>query len=106
MIRAGELNHFCTIQSATETRDTDGGAILTWGTFSTGWFQILPLSGREFIAAGQNNSEMTHTIRGHWKSGVTNKMRLVTGSRTFEVLAAMNWGERNEELRIMAKEIL
>jgi SPP1 family predicted phage head-tail adaptor len=56
--------------------------------------------------AGQNNSEMTHTIRGHWKSGVTNKMRLVTGSRTFEVLAAMNWGERNEELRIMAKEIL
>ena len=106
MIQAGQLTHRGIIQSATITRDTDGGIIRTWATYKTRWFQILPLSGREFIAGQQVNSEMTHTLKCRYTSGVTNQMRLLVGTRVFEFLAVMNWGETNEETRIIAKEIL
>lgn len=105
-MRAGELNHPGTIQRATETRDAVGGVTQSWVTHATGWFQILPLSGKEYIAAQQVNAEVTHTIRGRWVEGVLPKMRLLVGARTFDILAAMNWTEANQELRIMAKEIV
>ena len=105
-MKAGKLKHLGTIQEAAITRNAVGEETQTWSTRATGWFQILPLSGKEFIAAQQTNAEVTHSIRGRWVDGVTAKMRLLVGARVFEFLAVMNWSEENKELRIMAKEIL
>jgi SPP1 family predicted phage head-tail adaptor len=106
-MRAGELNQHGTIQRYSITRNAVGEETQTWGTYYTGWFQYLPLSGKEFIAAQQVNAEVTGTIRGRWIQGVIAKDRLLMDSgRVFEFLAVMNWSEKNRELRIMAKEMI
>lgn len=104
--KIGDLRHHGTIQRADESQNTDGEIVQTWATYASGWFDIRPLSGREYMDAQQANADVTHTIRCHYKRGVTPKMRLLCGSRVFEFLAVINWGERNEELRIMAREVM
>jgi SPP1 family predicted phage head-tail adaptor len=102
--KTGDLRHRVIIQRVNEAQNDTGEIVQSWATYVSAWCQILPLSGSEFIAARQANAEVTHTIKCRYYRGITPRMRILYGSRVFEILAVMNWGERNEELRIMAKE--
>lgn len=68
------------------------------------WAEIIPGSSREFIAAKSINAELTHEIRIRYLSGVTPKMRILYGTRVFDIEPPRNIRERNEELLIMATE--
>jgi len=104
MIRAGELRHRVTIQQKSVTRNTFGEEIVTWQDVATVWAAIEPLRGREFFESQQVNAEVTTRIRIRYRPGITPTMRVVYGSRIFDIQAVINVEERNRELHLMCRE--
>lgn len=103
---AGRLRHRVTIQSVTETRDTTTGAIATsWADVATVWAAIEPLSGREFIAAQGAQAEIVARILIRYRDDVVAKMRVVSGSRVYNIRAVLQDKESGtEHLTLMVAE--
>lgn len=103
-MRAGMLRHRVQIQQVTETQDSFGAVVQTWGTVATVWASIEAISGREFFDAAQTNAEITHRIRIRYRPGIAPAMRVVEGTRTFDIQAVLDPGGRRRELVLMVKE--
>lgn len=51
-MQAGKLRHRITLQSAVDTQDqTTGEPVRSWSTLATVWANVLPMKGREIMAA-------------------------------------------------------
>jgi SPP1 family predicted phage head-tail adaptor len=108
-MRNGPLRHRISLQRLTEgspNQDAGGVPDDSWVTLFSAWAEILPLRGRELIAAQQVNSEVTGTIRLRQNAGntVTAKDRVLFGTRTFDILAAVNPRELGVEWLLYVKE--
>lgn len=58
-VAAGRLRHKVDLQEKTTAQDPITGALVpTWTTIANVWADIAPLSGREFIAASAEQSEV------------------------------------------------
>jgi len=75
-----------------------------WTNVTTRWASIEPISGREYFAAQQVNAEVTHRIRMRYLAGMESTMRLLYGTRVYEIKAIMNAKERNQVLEILCTE--
>lgn len=64
------------------------------------WFEIRPLSSREYVQGQQIQSNVTHELKCHYFAGANTAMRLVTadGLRTFNVESVVNEDEANRHL--------
>jgi head-tail adaptor len=100
--------------------------IMEYVTLGHLWAKIEPLSGRQYLAAQQVQSEMTHKIityyhpgwyteSGAWVSPwqlvqegarqpITVTSRILFGERVFDILSIANWEERNEWLEFRCRE--
>jgi len=106
-MRAGTLKRRVTIQSVTEgARDAYGEPDETITTHATRWASVEPLSGAELYRAHEVHPEVTHAVKMRYLSGVTTKMRIVLGTRTFEIKSVLNSEEDNRELVLMCTEML
>jgi SPP1 family predicted phage head-tail adaptor len=104
-MRAGSLPHRVTHQRLTETADTFGEMIQTWGNLGTYWAGIRGLSAREAEIAGQLQTRATHTITMRdVRASITPKDRLTFEGRVFGVEHVQNIEEAGKELRIMVTE--
>ena len=104
-MRAGSLRHNITIQAKAEVDDGIGGYTETWSTFATVAATISPVKGVEAMELKKLESEITHKIFIRHLAGVTAKMRILFGSRQFDIVGApRNADERNIYLEIMATE--
>lgn len=81
----GSLRHKVTIQQPTDSKSARGGVTQTWATYHTAYAAIEPLSGGEGQAGRMESGTITHRIRIRYKDGITAKMRVVFGSRTFDI---------------------
>ena len=110
MIDAAKRRHRMELQAFDRALDDDNQPLLYddehWTTVARPWARIQPVSGREFYEASQSQSEVTHKIDIRYRPGVRTDMRLRLGSRTFEIISAIDWEERHETLLIMAKELV
>lgn len=104
-MRAGRLRHRITIQSVGTTYDDYGDLSDSWTTLASVWASISPVSGTEEKIAGELTGVETHRIRIRHRSGVTAQNRILFGARTFEIVSANNWNERNVFIEILAKEV-
>lgn len=85
-MQAGKLRHRVTIESLAETQDGTTGAISqAWSTVATVWAAIEPLSGREFLAAQETQSQIVARVVIRYRSDVTAKMRIAHGSELYNV---------------------
>jgi SPP1 family predicted phage head-tail adaptor len=105
-MRAGILRNYITIQQPTETHDGNLELVLTWSTFTQCWAEILPLNGREYWTAKQVLPEITGKIRIRYITGITPKMRILFGTRYFNINAVLNPDERNIELILLVTEVV
>jgi len=105
-MKAESMHHRVIIQQATETKGAAGGLIKTWSTYISRWAAIEPLTGREFREAQKENAETNYRIRIRYASGVTPKMRVLYGTKAFEILSVVNPLERNIETHLMCKEVV
>ncbi len=103
-MKAGMLRHRVTIQQATETQNSYGEIVQAWTTVATVWASIEARGVRESFAASQQFATADHIITIRYRSGVTAKMRIVYGSRVFDIQGAVDPDGRKRTLMIYAKE--
>jgi SPP1 family predicted phage head-tail adaptor len=104
MVRAGELDKQVLLQSRTVTRDGYGAEVEVWATRATVWAKVVPGVGREWFAAGQTQSEISHTVTIRYRKGVKPSDRLKYGDRIFDVKFVANHKEGNRELVLLCRE--
>ncbi len=104
MIKSGSLRCAVTIQSRTETTNSTGEVEWTWADYKTVRAAVEPLRGQEYFAARQLQSSTTTRIRIRYLSGITTKMRVVHGSRYYEIEGVIDPESRHRELQLMCRE--
>lgn len=85
-LKAGGLNHRITIQRLTSLQDeTTGNITEEWTTFAELWANVRTVSGREFVAAGGDQSKTTATIRVRHMTGILPSMRVIHGAHVYQI---------------------
>lgn len=105
-MKAGDLRHQVTIQRLVQGQGASGEVTLTWTPFATVWGAVEPLSGREYWQAQQTASETSIRVRVRYLAGVVPTMRVLYGSRVFEILSIVDQEERHRELQLMCRELI
>lgn len=105
-MEAGSLRHQITIQQKSTSRDAIGGVIDVWTTFVTVRAAVEPIRGREYFAAQQVHAEVSHRIRMRYRAGITPRMQVTLGSRTFQIETVINVQEQDRELHLMVVEVV
>lgn len=96
MMDAGKLRDRVTVQQASGSRNSLGETVLTWADWQTVWASVEGVSARESIAAGQQQTEITHRVRLRFLPGLTQGMRFTWRSRTLEIANLLEHGNRTE----------
>lgn len=102
------IRHLLAIQESTRINKGDGTSSIEWLTVQQEWGFIKPLRGIERIEAQKIQSKVTHRINMRYVAGVTTEHRLlmVDQDRVFNIEAALNRNEQNQELEIEAVELV
>ena len=107
---AGKLRHRITFERFDGTVDTYGDPQTHldehWKPVKSVWAAVDPVSGREFYAAQQSQSEVTHKLRCRYTEGIETAMRIRLGTRKFRIISVLDWELRHESLLILAKELV
>ena len=107
-VRAEQLRHKITIQRPDAAADSYGQTGEAWIDTVTGIRAFIdPTGGSEFYAAQKVHSEATANIWFRHSSAPDARpsMRVIFGTRTFNVLNVMNIQERNRWIRLICKEV-
>jgi SPP1 family predicted phage head-tail adaptor len=90
-MQAGKLRHRITLQSKTDTiDDSDGERTEAWvDAFTSLPAEILPLSGRELIAASATSSRVATRIVVRYRPGIVASMRAVHRDVYFAIEAVV-----------------
>ena len=103
-MRASGLREQVTLQERTEAQGTTGEVKWTWADYKTVYAAIEPVRGEEYFAARQLQSATTTKIRIRYLADVTTKMRVVYGSRYFEIESVIDVNTLRKEIHLMCKE--
>ncbi len=102
---ASRLRQQVVLQSVTATRDRIGGLVESWATTATVRAEVRQASGREVWYRGQLAAQAGWTITIRHRAGITTKMRVVYGGRTFEVRMARDPDERRQWIELTCDEV-
>lgn len=105
-VKSGALRHRIDLQRNTVAQDPVTGEMVSgWATVATVWAAIAPLSGREFMAAGAEQSEVQGRITIRFRTDVDASMRAVHDGKYYNVLAVLPDQESGREhLTLMVSE--
>lgn len=77
-VAAGKLRHRVEIQKPSTAQDpVTGEMLVTWTKVAEVWAAVRPLSAREFMSAGAEQSEVQGVIEIRYRSDVDATMRVV-----------------------------
>ena len=105
--RVGSLRNKITIQNNVLSGDTFGGYSTANTTFLTAFAQIKPKSAKQIFNEStgervQNPHTFEFLIR--YRSGITTTMRILFGSRTFDIVKINNENDYNNFITLTAIE--
>ena len=105
-MRAGSLDKKVVIEKYSEGSDDFGEVTNTWESFASTYVSIVPLRGREHFSSKGVKSEVSHKIELRYMDGIDSSMRIVYGSRVFNIESVINVREKNRTIEIMATEVI
>ena len=102
----GGMRHRITIQKKPDTigRDSVGAESFSWSEHDVVWAEELPVSGREFLAAGQGQAQAVTKFRIRYLPSTTPHMRVLWGSRVFDIIHVENVNGRDKWMVLVCKE--
>jgi len=101
----GKLGHRVTLQEYKEVVDQYGTPIdQGWQDVATVWASVEPIRGREYVLLQNTQSELTTRIRIRYRAGITPAMRVLYGTRGFDIQSVIDPEERHIELQLMCIE--
>jgi SPP1 family predicted phage head-tail adaptor len=98
------FRHRITFQSLSLTPNDSGGNQETWTDTTSAWASIKPKIIRESNFAQRVESRIDHDIRIRYQAGLNTTMRIVFGSRIFEIKSLIIEDEIKEFISILAAE--
>lgn len=106
---AGKFRKSVKFQACDANVDSFGQQVTTWTDAFSTRASIEPLSAREQFAAQAVQSEISHRITVRYRPELANpttvaSMRVVYGSRVFNIAGALNIDERHAIVEISATE--
>lgn len=104
MIDPGKLRERVTVQIASGSTNTLGEAVLSWADSTATWASVEGVSAREALAAGQENTTITHRVRLRYLNGLTQQMRFAWRSRTLNIVSLLEYGNRTEHVAICEEQ--
>jgi len=106
IVEAGKLKHRITILKPSDGTTTDGyGQPLDDPVeVARPWAAIEPITGRDYLAAMQENAEVTTRIRIRYRAGIERSMIVRYGQSEFEILYIAHPEYAKKELHLMCKE--
>lgn len=105
-VAAGELRHRVDLQEPVTTQDPETGEMETvWTTVARPWAKIAPMSGREFVAAAAEQSEVRGKITIRYRGDCDATMRVVHRGKWYAIHAVLPDAESGiEHLTLMTGE--
>lgn len=106
-MKAGSLNKRVVIYrlvAGSPAVDSFGQPNTSWEELDTVWAAVEPLTGREFWAQQQVQSEITSRIRIRYRSDVLVGMKIEYNSRTYVIKYMIDNLEAHRELSLMCSE--
>lgn len=100
MIEPGKLRERITVQIASGSTNTLGETVLAWSDSTSVWASVDGVSSREALAAGQEETTITHRVRLRHLSGLTQQMRFAWRNRTLNIISLLEYGNRTEHVAI------
>jgi len=101
-MEAGKLRHKVTIQRP--VKDPGWHESMQWLDVATVWARIEPARGQEYTELRHANAEETGKITIRYRPDIKPEMRIVWGSRNYNILAILDPDEQRRLLQIMVKE--
>ena len=96
-MNAGELRERITVLAYRETKNAMGEMVPVYDqTFATVWASVQGVTAREFLLAGQQQTEISHRVRMRFLTGLTQRMRIVWRGRTLEIVSLLEHANRSE----------
>jgi len=78
----------------------------TFATVYTEWVFIRPISASEIINSNREEMTSSHRIKMDYRTGILHSMKIVWGSRKFNIKSVINIDEGNREIEILAEEVV
>ncbi|WP_163371072.1 phage head closure protein [Endozoicomonas acroporae] len=103
-MRAGRLRHRIHFQTKSQVRDKFNAEKEEWTDHLTLWSEIKSGSSKEFLAAQQVKSTLSHEVAIRYRAGISPDMRIRFGSRHFNIHGIRNVGEKNRQLVLTCEE--
>lgn len=105
----GRLRQVLHLQSKQETRGAAGGVVQAFLTYATVRGNILPISGREFARAGQQQADVTFRGPIRYNKDVKREDQIIlqessAPDRTLDILAVRDLDERKRWQELDCKE--
>lgn len=106
-MRAGGLRHRITLQKRGETRGPDGEVIVGWVDFAAGVpASVIPLSGREFVSAGELQGEVQARVTIRWMDGVLDTMQILFDGELYAIKAVLPDPTARRHITLMVSEVV
>lgn len=105
-VAAGELRHRVELQHQKVVQDTvTGEQVTSWVTVARPWAAIAPMSGRDFLAAGAEQSEVRGRMTIRYRGHVDTEMRAVHRGKYYRIVAVLPDADSGlEHLTLMTGE--
>jgi SPP1 family predicted phage head-tail adaptor len=100
VIDPGKLRERVTVQVASGATNTLGETVLSWSNSSAVWASVEGVSAREALAAGQQDTTITHRVRLRYLPGLTQRDRFSWRTRTLNIVSLLEYGNRSEHVAI------
>lgn len=96
-MNAGDLRERVTVLAHRETKNAMGEVVPVYDqTFAEVWASVQGVTAREFLLAGQQQTEISHRVRMRYLTGLTQQMRLSWRGRTLEIISILERNNRSE----------
>lgn len=100
----GRLRHRITLQKQRNRPSDYGAAVAEWHDVHHVWAEVKPLSGREYFANAQIQSDITTQIWLRYLPDVDSTMRVVFGGQLYDIVSVINYKSLNKTLLLQCKE--
>ena len=98
MIEPGKLRERVTVQIASGTTNALGETLLSWANSTAVWANVQGVSASEALAAGQQETTITHRVRLRYLPGLTQQMRFAWRNRTLNIVSLLEYDNRTEHV--------
>lgn len=105
-MRAGRLRQTIGIKAPLKTKNELGETLSAWADFATAWSEAKPISSSKRFVSNHLKTEVNFQFRIRFIDGINHQMKVFYNGREFDIDSVLNVGERNEELIILASEVM